>query len=554
MTNLAKQTVPRGRRTVRTVLFWAVGVILVLLVAAFVAGEIVIHRAGPILKARVIDTLSTRFDSRVELDGFNVSLVRGLEVSGAGLRLYPRRLDGTDPMFAVKKFSFFATWKQLFETPMFIDRVFVGGLQINLPPKGERANMPHLSSKGGGHIKIFIGQMICDDTVLVLGTNKPGKIPLEFDISKLQLASVGAGQPMKFHALLVNPKPVGDIDSSGYFGPFDAESPGDTPVSGEYSFSNADLGTLKGISGTLSSQGNYRGTLDNIVVDGKTSTPDFQLDIASHPVPLNTTFHAIVDGTNGDTYLEPVDAWLLHTHIVAKGEVVRGAGGKGHDITLDVSLGPANIQDILELGAKSSTPLMTGQMRMHTSFNLPSADESVIARLKLAGHFAILNAHFTNDAFQSKVDQLSLRGQGKAKQAKQESEAMKHGDTDAGTEADVASTMRGDFVFGDGKIALKSLEYDVPGADIDLSGAYTLKGAQFGFQGSAHLNAKVSKMVTGWKSLMLKPVDPFMSKHNQTDLPIFITGTRTDPHIGVDFHHKDHDEPPGNPAAAAPKM
>ncbi len=30
---------------------------------------------------------------------------------------------------------------------------------------------------------------------------------------------------MKFHAILTNPKPIGDIDSSGYFGPFNAQSP-----------------------------------------------------------------------------------------------------------------------------------------------------------------------------------------------------------------------------------------------------------------------------------------------------------------------------------------
>ena len=73
--------------------------------------------------------------------------------------------------------------------------------------------------------------------------SKPGKVPLDFEISKLRMTSVGANQPMQFHAILTNPKPVGNIDSTGYFGPYNAHSPGDSPVRGKYSFSHADLGT-----------------------------------------------------------------------------------------------------------------------------------------------------------------------------------------------------------------------------------------------------------------------------------------------------------------------
>ncbi len=116
---------------------------------------------------------------------------------------------------------------------------------------------------------------------------------------------------MHFDATLVNPKPKGEIQSSGEFGPFHEDSPGDTPVKGDYTFDHADLSTLKGIAGILSSTGQYQGTLDNIVVNGETDTPDFRIRISGHPVPLHTKFHAIVDGTNGDTVLDPVDATIL---------------------------------------------------------------------------------------------------------------------------------------------------------------------------------------------------------------------------------------------------
>ena len=533
----------RRRGTMRRVLIWTAWIAAVGLICALVAGEIVLHRAEPILKAKVIETLSTRFDSRVELGEFHVSLLHRLGVSGGGLRLYPRQIPASDPLFAVRRFSFSTTWAQLFKSPIHINRVDVSGLEIHLPPKNERSNIPRPQPQGG-RISISIGELVSDDATLVIGTSKPGKVPLEFDIHQLHLTSIGAGRPMKFYAVLTNAKPVGDIDTSGDFGPFDAESPGDTPVRGQYAFYNANLDPLKGIGGTLSSNGRYQGPLDRIVVDGETTTPNFSLDLRNRPVPLNTRFHAIVDGVNGDTYLQPVDAWLLGSHIVARGDVVRSSSQPGHDIHLDVTVGPAHIQDVLELAGKQQTPLMTGDLQMQTSFHLPPGHVAVLDKLQLAGAFALKDAHFTSDKFQSKVDELSLRGQGRPKEAKQEGKAIQNGDAQAGNEANVASTVRGDFIFGDGKIALKNLEYRVPGADIALDGTYTLGSEQFDFTGSAQLDAKISQMVTGWKSLLLKPVDPFFSKHGETVVPIRITGTRSSPHIGLDFGHRNHDDKP----------
>ncbi len=110
------------------------------------------------------------------------------------------------------------------------------------------------------------------------------------------MREIGPGQPLYFTATLVNPNPVGDIQSDGFFGPWQTDDPRTTPVRGKYSFSNADLGTIRGIGGILSSTGEYEGTLGNITVDGKTETPDFRIAISGHPVPLRTEFHAIVDG------------------------------------------------------------------------------------------------------------------------------------------------------------------------------------------------------------------------------------------------------------------
>ena len=57
-------------------------------VVLLAVGEMMARCAQPILKGRVVETLSKRFDSRVELDKLQVSATRGLEVSGKGLRIF----------------------------------------------------------------------------------------------------------------------------------------------------------------------------------------------------------------------------------------------------------------------------------------------------------------------------------------------------------------------------------------------------------------------------------------------------------------------------------
>jgi hypothetical protein len=137
-------------------------------------------------------------------------------------------------------------------------------------------------------------------------------------------------------------------------------------------------------------------------------------------------------------------------------------------------------------------------------------------------------AHFSNEKIQGKVDALSMRSQGKPKLAKDN------------VPDKVQSDLEGTFRLSDGVISFSHLEFEVPGTDVNLTGQYSLDGNQFDFRGKARMDAKLSHMVTGWKSVLLKPADPFFSKHGAgRELPIKVTGTKSEPHFGTDFRHKD---------------
>jgi len=249
-------------------------------------------------------------------------------------------------------------------------------------------------------------------------------------------------------------------------------------------------------------------------------------------VLLTTRFHAIVDGTNGDTFLQPVDAMLGHTHILARGQVVRASdttpGAKGHDITLEITVDRGRIEDILNISANSEKPFMTGNLTLQNHFHLPPNPEgqqlSVWERLALDGEFHLSKARFNNEKMQGRIEQLSLRGQGKPDEVKS---------TDP---TSVLSEMQGHFQLSEGFLHLPDLQYRVPGAELVAHGTYGLRDGSLAFAGDAKLNASLSEVVGGWKGFLLKPADRYLRKNGAgTDVPIHVSGTRKEPKFGVDF-------------------
>jgi len=142
----------------------------------------------------------------------------------------------------------------------------------------------------------------------------------------------------------------------------------------------------------------------------------------------------------------------------------------------------------------------------------------------LKGSFRIQRAHFSNEKIQSKIDSLSMRSQGKPQLA-----------TD-NIPDNVKSQMSGNFLLDNSTFKSNNLVFEMPGTRVNLAGSFSLDGNRFNFAGHARFNARLSQMVGGWKSLFLKPIDPFFARNGAgTDVPISITGTKSAPHFGLNF-------------------
>ena len=541
-------------------IIWVGGGILIALAALVVVAAVLARRAEPYLRARIVQGLRERFHAQVELDSFHMSVRNGLDgnwgvwAEGKGLRIWPPAQGpgvatpatavttaagevGDKPLIQLQEFRFHAPLIYERGKPFHISVVELKGLDVDLPP---RSYFEHASAGTRGGIttpsllQFDVDGLDCGDARLVLETSKPGKLPMEIQIAHFKVENIGSLEAMRFEAELTNPRPTGTIHTTGSFGPWDGSDLGATPLAGDYQFDHANLGDFKEIAGFLSSTGHFEGTLRDLVVDGETDTPDFRLEPFDNPLALHTKFHAKVDGTNGDTWLEPVDATLAHSHFTAQGQIVRvmvsGVGSAdpkrslGHDIALKVNVDRARIEDFLRLANHGGTPLLTGAVTMKVRLHIPPGPEPVHERLRLDGSFVLDEAQFSSAKIQAGIQQLSLRGQGRPREMKT---------TEPGS---IGSKMAGDFQMVSGVITMSTLTYTVPGATIELKGTYGVQGGVLDFSGNAKMAETISEMVGGWKGLLLSPLDRYLKKDGAgTEIPIHIRGTREQPQIGIDF-------------------
>jgi hypothetical protein len=182
------------------------------------------------------------------------------------------------------------------------------------------------------------------------------------------------------------------------------------------------------------------------------------------------------------------------------------------------------LEDVLTLATKTSPPILEGFLSLRQKLSIPPGKETVAKRMKLSGTFHLAQASFGNPKMQLKINEMSMRAQGNPKAA------------NAVDATPVASAVDGEFAQANGTMNFSSLNYTIPGAVIRLKGKYTLQGNSFDFQGVVRTDATASQMTTGWKSMLLKAVDPLLKKNGAgLEIPITISGTKADPKFGIDM-------------------
>ncbi len=510
--------------------WWLVGVAAVIAtgVGLWIAASKVAASFEPMIRDQAIKYLSDRFHSDVQLASlhihrpkmgiFDLLRKRGrgakVEVDGEKLSMRFHQSPSPAPLFSIARFSFRIDLGTLSDPQKIVDSVSIQGMDITIPPKGAgvAAQPPQTSN-------VLIREVNIRDANLIILPKDKSRKSLRFEMAHLQLKSVGADRPMAYDAALTIPKPPGQVHSNGSFGPWNADEPGDSPLSGKYTFDKADLGIFAGIAGILQSSGEFDGTLDAIHARGDAYVPDFRLKMSGAPVPLRTKFEVLVDGTNGNTILQPVKATLGRTAFVTTGAVVKHEDDPTHLIDLNVTMPGGDLRDLLRLAMKGA-PFMEGKIRLKTRIDIPPLTGTVKQRLSLDGKFTLSDAKFLRTNIQEQIDQLSRRGQGQPKNEEID---------------EVLSDMQGTFQLANQVMTFQELSFAVPGAQVMVAGKYDMAQDTLDFHGALRLVAKLSQTMTGWKRWVLKPADPFFSKEGAgTFLKIKIEGSSRKPSFGLD--------------------
>ena len=503
-------------------------VFLLLLAGFYVARPAI----ASFVRHRTERILQEQFSSRIEFADFQVAFTPDLRVAAKQLILRYHGRKDIPPLIQIAELSMTLRLLNVFRLRPHVAAVHLAGLQITIPPREPRS--PTTLDGAGANLKfkypLVIDWLQANDAKITLVAQQPGRSPLEFALHDLQFTGLSSEHPARFTASLTNAVPKGEIEVSGEFGPWNVETPRATFLQAEYRLDHADLATINGLQGILSSTGSFSGPLDYLSIKGTTDTPDFTLRSVGNPIALHTDFVAAVDGTNGNTYLQRVVAHFLHSTLAATGEVVdldREIAGRTVD--LDVSSDNARVEDLIRLAVKTDEPVLTGLTRLKAKIHVAEEDVDLDERLGVTSEFRVDDGQFTNPTFQEKVDSLSRKGQGQPK-----NNEIAH----------VNSQLTGAMHLQKGVIHFSGLRFLVPGANVELHGTYTMAGGALDFHGNLFLDAKLSQTATGAKALLLKAIDPFFAANGGgTKLPIKILGTSEHAQFALDRGGKDADPP-----------
>src|SRR5271157_2487812 len=409
-----------------------------------------------------------------------------------------------------------------------VDEVQVKGLHVLIPPPGPSGQppnvMPLTTSTTGA--SVTIGEITTDGALLEFMPRQPDQEPFKLYVHRLTLDNVGDNGVIPYHAALSNTEPPGEIRSEGRIGPWNEDDPGSTPVTGSYTYEHANLAVFEGISGTLSSQGKFSGTLGHIDANGEIDVPDFRVSGSSHTVHLISKFQAVVDGTNGDTYLQKVDSHFQRTTLTSNGSVLGHSGQHGKTVRLEMAVNVGRIEDLLFLFTDADRPSMTGSINLRVKVQVPPGPPGFLRKLDLAGTCGIGSGRFTNPKVQQPVNVLTLSAGGENKEQQAEDPET------------VLSQLSGQVSAKDGVATLSNVSFSAPGTRAQLQGTYNLVEGKVDLHGILYTQGKLSDTTSGFKALVLKAVGPFLKQKSVTVVPFSITGTSSNPSFALDFTAK----------------
>lgn len=479
----------------------------------------------PFSQNAVLQDLRRGTDTQVNVRAFHKRYLPfpGCEIEGVVLQ----HGNAPKPLVTIEKLTVQGSYFGLIAHR--VSKVIAEGMRITIPAFGTGKPF-HVTQSN-----IKIGEIIADGMQIEFDSKEPPTPPLIFDVHQASFRNVANNKALDYQVKVHNPEPPGEVTASGTFGAWNWSSTGETPLSGEYRFENADLSVFDGIAGKLSSQGKFSGNLSHIDISASTETPDFEVKSSGHPMLLRTQVNGYVDGMHGDSFLKRVVANFWNTQIVADGSIAGSPNGKGKTALFNLRSNQARIEDLLMMFVSSQKAPMSGSATFQARAELPPGSEQFLKRVKLRGDFGIDGATFTSKTQQG-IDKFSAGARGEKKSSNPEN---------------VVTHLTGEENLFKGVATFTNLSFYVPGAHTRLHGTYNLISERIDLRGQLRVDTEISNTESGLKSALLKVVQPFF-KHKKKGqiIPVRISGTYEHPNFGLDLDDKKAKHPKSVPGPA----
>lgn len=491
-------------------------VVLIIAVILFCLAVVFYLKYWPFSQKAVLEDLEEVSDSRVTAQSYHPTYFPpGCILEGIEFRHGARQFK----LITVEKLVVKGSYLGILRSH--VPHVEAIGAHIVIPPFGSKVTFHTQPSS------TVVDELVANGSYVEFESNDPHEQAFRFDVHEATVNHVQSRDPIRYRLKLHNPNPPGEIAVSGNFGAWTKGRPEDTPLSGDYTFDHADLGVYGGIAGTLASTGKFAGTFQRINISGTASVPDFEVKSGGHKVKLDTRFDAYVDAMHGDTFLTTVEAHAGRTYLLAKGSVAGSKGRKGKYTELEISTRRGRIEDILGLFVKERSP-MSGPLVLRTHAEIPPGEKAFLKKVELDGGFGVNAGNFSKEETQQDVDKLSAGARG---------EKMDDPET-------VLSELNGRVVLAQGVARFSDLRFSVPGAKAHLQGTYDILNHKIDLHGRMRVDTSISKTQTGFKSLMLKIMDPIFKKKKKGEVvPVHILGTYEKPQFGLDLTQNNQTKP-----------
>lgn len=455
--------------------------------------------------------LESVFASRITFNKYHRVYFPNPGFEANGLTLRRNSAPNLPPVGSIEHVRVEGRWIDLLLLRDRVKRVEADGLHVVIPPVGSEANREDFPPGSAGDFagpKMTVGELDIYNALLDL-MRKDGQ-RYSFPIYRLVLSNVHLGSKVTYRLKMRNALPSGDIDAHGTLGPIKPHGLAQTPVSGEYTFNGVKLEDIHGLHGVLKSNGSFLGNLGGIEVKTTADVPDFAIQ-RGQARRLQATARVAVNALNGDVTMHSLDLHTGNTDVHGEGTVA----GKPKITNMDITVKHGRAEDILQPFMHNRAPV-TGPVQLSAKAHLAAAEpgRKFLDRLTMDGRFDIPRERITNPNTAKSLTAFSERAQGGRESAQ-----------DVGDVPQTISSLIGDLTVRNGIAHAKALTFELPGAVAHLSGDFNLRNQNVKMTGDLRMDADLSHVTTGFKSVLLKPFAPFFrKKHAGAVVSIEVTG------------------------------